>query len=116
MSELFPEPITLLPKAELPLDGATGYLLQGDGQQILFMEFLEDVELPSHAHEAQWGIVLEGRIDLQIGGEEFTFTKGDRYFIPAGVEHSGWIFAGYADITYFDSRDRYAVQKPKESA
>lgn len=111
MLDIFPEPITSLPEADIPLDGVTGYLLQGEHQQILFMKFLEDVELPSHSHEAQWGIVLEGRIDLVIGGEEFTFIKGDRYFIPEGVEHSGLISAGYADMTYFDSKDRYLVKK-----
>lgn len=111
MLDVFPEPITLLPEADIPLKGVTGYLLQGENQQILFMRFLEDVKLPSHSHEAQWGIVLEGRIDLVIGGEEFSFTKGDRYFIPEGVEHSGLIRAGYTDITYFDSKDRYVAKK-----
>jgi quercetin dioxygenase-like cupin family protein len=116
MSDVFPEPISSLPKADIPLEGVTGFLLQGEDQQIIFMEFLEDVELPSHSHEAQWGVVLEGRIDLVIGGDEFTFTKGDRYFIPEGVEHSGLISAGYADITYFNSKDRYVTQNEIRSA
>jgi quercetin dioxygenase-like cupin family protein len=110
MCELFPEPITGLPQADILLEGATGYLLQGKNQQILFMHFLEDAKLPPHAHEAQWGIVLEGTIVLVIDGEEFIFTKGDRYFIPEGVEHSGLIHAGYADITYFDAKDRYKAK------
>jgi quercetin dioxygenase-like cupin family protein len=71
------------------------------------MEFTEDVDLPEHAHESQWGIVLEGRIDLIIGGVKKSYLKGDRYFIPKGVKHSGKIYAGYADITFFDQVDRY---------
>ena len=71
------------------------------------MEFAEDVELTEHSHESQWGIVLEGRIDLVIDGVKNTYTKGDRYFIPKGVKHSGKIYAGYSDITYFDQKDRY---------
>ncbi len=107
MSDVFPEPITALPLADIPLEGVKGYLLQGKGQQVLFMEFSKDVELPEHTHEAQWGVVIEGRIDLVIDGNLHMFTKGDRYFIPEGVSHSARVHAGYADITYFDTKDRY---------
>ncbi|MFC1881348.1 hypothetical protein ACFL2S_07625 [Thermodesulfobacteriota bacterium] len=44
-----------------------------------------------------------------IGGEESTFTKGDRYYIPSGVKHSAKVFAGYADITFFDEPNRYST-------
>jgi quercetin dioxygenase-like cupin family protein len=71
------------------------------------MEFDEDVDLTEHSHEAQWGVVLEGRIDLVINGKVHTFGRGDRYFIPAGVRHSAKIYVGYADITFFDAPDRY---------
>ena len=74
------------------------------------MEFNEDVELPEHSHESQYGIVLEGRIDLIIGGVKNSYVKGDRYFIPKGVKHSGKIYAGYADITFFNERYRYKVK------
>ncbi len=112
MKHLFAEPIERLPKADIPLIGCTAYLMQGPQQQILFMEFSEDIDLPEHAHAGQVGFVLEGRVDLTIDGRPLTFTKGDRYFIPAGVRHSGRIHAGYADITYFDQPDRYAARKP----
>jgi hypothetical protein len=102
MTTLFPEPIRNLPEADIPLKGITAYLSQGSDHQILFMAFEEDVDLPPHAHAAQIGIVLEGRIDLIIGGKKQTFTKGDRYYIPEGVEHSGTIYGGYADITFFN--------------
>ena len=74
------------------------------------MEFTRDVELPEHSHEAQWGVVLEGRIDLTIDGAKHTYTKGDRYFIPKGVKHSGKIYAGYADISFFNQKDRYKAK------
>lgn len=47
---------------------------------------------------------------MTIGGVKQVFTKGDRYFIPAGVKHSGRIFAGYADITYFGQKSRYKAK------
>jgi len=110
MSEIFPEPIRNLPQAKIPLDGIKAYLSQADNHQIIFMEFTEDVELPEHSHEAQWGVVLAGKIDLTIDGFERTYTKGDSVFIPTGVKHSAKVHAGYADVSFFNQKDRY---KPK---
>jgi quercetin dioxygenase-like cupin family protein len=108
MSHLFPGPIKNLPEADIPLDGVTAYLSQSDTHQILFMEFEKDVDLPEHSHAAQVGIVLEGKVELVIGGEKRCFTKGDRYYIPEGVKHLGKIHAGYADITFFNEPNRYS--------
>lgn len=108
---VFPEPVLNLPEANIPLKGIKALLSQGLNHQIIFMEFAEDVDLPEHNHESQWGIVLEGKIELVIEGIKNTFTKGDRYFIPKGARHSGKIFAGYADITFFDQKDRYQIKK-----
>jgi len=108
MNNVFPEPITKLPEADIPLGGLTAYLSQSDTHQILFMQFEKDVEVRAHSHAAQLGIVLEGMIELTIGGEKQTFTKGDRYYIPEGVEHAGKIHAGYADVTFFNQPDRYS--------
>lgn len=107
MKSIFPEPILNLPEADIPLKGINAYLSQGSNHQIIFMSFSEDVDLPEHSHESQWGIVLEGKIDLIIDGVKNTYQKGDRYFIPKGVRHSGKIYAGYADITFFNEKDRY---------
>jgi len=111
MEEIFPRPIENLPLADIPLKGITAHLSQAADHQILFMQFSEDVELPEHTHESQWGVVLEGRIDLVIDGAEHTYFKGDRYFIPEGTWHSGKIYAGYADITFFNQPDRYPVKR-----
>lgn len=110
MPSIFAEPILNLPEADIPLKGINAYLSQGAGHQIIFMEFSEDVEIPPHAHESQWGIVIEGKIDLNFGGIKHTFTKGDHYFIPKGIEHSSKIYAGYADITFFNQKDRYKAK------
>ena len=108
MSETFPKPIRDLPEANIPFEGVKAYLSQSDTHQIIFMEFEKDVDLPEHAHAAQIGIVLEGRIDLTIGGETKTYKKGDQYFVQEGALHSGKIYAGYADITFFNEPDRYS--------
>ena len=107
MSNVFPDPILKLPEADVPIDGVRAYLSQSERHQVVFMEFSKDVVVPEHSHEAQWGAVLEGRIDLVIGGEALTFAKGDHYFVPQGVKHSARIYAGYADVTFFNQKDRY---------
>lgn len=107
---IFPEPVRDLPLADVALEGCTAYLSQADEHQVLFMHFSQDVEVPEHAHAAQWGVVLEGRITLNIAGAARTYGKGEHYFIPAGVPHSAHIQAGYADMTYFDQPDRYAAK------
>lgn len=110
MKTIFNEPILNLPKADIPIEGINAYLSQSDNHQILFMEFTKDAILPEHSHASQIGIVLEGKIDLIIDGIKNTYHKGDRYFIPDGVRHSGKIYAGYADITFFNQKDRYNVK------
>ena len=107
MSNLFPEPITKLPEADMPFSDYQAYVSQGENHQIIFMQFNEDIDLPEHSHESQWGIVLEGKIELIINGVTNIYTKGDRYFIEKDVKHSGKIFAGYADMTFFNQKDRY---------
>jgi len=113
MSNLFPEPISSLPEAEMPFSNYQAYLSQGEEHQIIFMKFNEDVDLPEQSYESQWGIVLEGKIELTINGVKNIYTIGDRYFIEKDVKHSGKIFADYADITFFSQKDRYNT-KPKE--
>lgn len=107
MNTVFPAPIIALPEADIPIKGAKGYLSQGDGHQIIYMHFSEDVELVEHAHRAQWGIILDGKVDLDIGGVMRTYGKGQNYFVPDGVKHHGHIYAGLVVVEYFDQADRY---------
>jgi len=110
MEHIFPELIRNLPEADIPLEGIRAYLSQSRDHQLIFMQFEKDVVLPEHAHAAQVGFVLNGRIDLTIGGQAHRYSRGDIYTIPAGVPHSGRIHAGYADITFFDEPDRYQAK------
>jgi len=59
-----------------------GWLLQGTSRQAVFFDLPADAVVPEHAHEAQWGIVIEGVLDLTIAGVRRTYRKGDTYAIP----------------------------------
>ena len=106
----FPKIITNLPEADIPIEGLHSHLFQGENQQIVFMIFENDVEFPEHSHEAQWGVVLDGEIELTIDGKKYTFTKGDTYSIPKDAKHSARIRKGYKDLTLFNQEDRYKAK------
>lgn len=108
--KFFPEIITNLPEADIPIKGVHSYLSQSENQQFVFMSFENDVEVPEHSHEAQWGVVLDSEIELTIDGKKCTFKRGDTYFIPKDVRHSARIKKGYKDLTLFDQKDRYKLK------
>jgi len=112
MESIFPRPIKNLPEADIPLKGIKAFLSQAENHQIIFMEFEEEADLPEHSHAAQVGIVIQGKIELKIQDIMRVYEKGDIYYIPAGTKHSGKIYAGYADVTFFDEPNRYEEKPP----
>jgi len=110
MVDVFPPPILNLPEADIPLDGINAYLSQSDSHQIVFSQYSKDAQVPEHDHESQWGVVLEGKIEFCIEAEKRTYLKGDRFFIPKGVRHSCKVYAGYADIIFFNEKSRFSVK------
>jgi quercetin dioxygenase-like cupin family protein len=103
----FPDIIIRHPSADIPVDGVTSRLVQAGQQQFIFMEFDRDVNVTDHCHNAQWGVVLDGQMELTIDGQARMLTKGDSYFIDKDVIHSAKIKKGYKDLTLFDQADRY---------
>ena len=103
-----PDFVTTWPEIALPFPGARGWLLQGEGQQVAFARFDDDVEVPAHSHREQWEFVIAGRVTLHIGGESRPYTAGDNFFIPAGVEHAASVEAGYQAVIVFNEADRYS--------
>lgn len=108
--KIFPEIISNLPEADISREECAAYLLQGESQQIIFMSYDKELDVPEHSHEAQWGAVLDGQIEMTIEGKTTIFIKGDTYFIPKGAKHSAKIFKGYKAVTLFDQKDRYKAK------
>ena len=107
---LFPDFVKKLPEADLPFDDLRGWLLQSDSGQVLFNESDIELNISEHSHDDQWGIVVDGKIDLTIGGDTQTYLQGDTYFIPAGTAHQAHIYAGYRAVDYFADHNRYRVR------
>ena len=107
----FPSFVRSLPKADLPFQGLRGWLLQSDSGQVLFNESDTEVSVPDHSHGEQWGIVIDGKIEMTIGGQTMTYSRGDTYFIPAGAVHKARIHPGFRAVDYFTDRSRYRPRK-----
>ena len=71
-----------------PAPGVQMRTPHGEKLMLSYVEIEEGAEVPLHSHpHEQAGILLEGRMLLQIGGEERELEPGDMYIIPGGCEH-----------------------------
>ena len=107
----YPEMIESLPDVDVPVEGVRGKLLQSTDRQVVFFEIEPIGSIPLHTHGAQWGIVVEGEMDLTIGDETKTYRAGDSYYIAAGVEHGATFRTHFKAIDVFEEPDRYAARK-----
>ena len=111
IKDILPEMILNLPEADIGFKGVRGWISQGKDHQIVFFDIQPIGEISEHSHKAQWGIVIEGEMDLTIGGITKTYKKGDSYHIPEGVAHSAVLKTRTQALDFFADRDRY---KPKD--
>ena len=84
MNSIFPQPIKNLLEVAIPFNGVKGYMVQGEHEQVVFMEFEKDTEVPEHSHESQWEIVLNGKVDYWEDRKKQTYKKGERFFVQKG--------------------------------
>ncbi|UCC33663.1 MAG: cupin domain-containing protein [Candidatus Bathyarchaeota archaeon] len=106
--EGFPKPIRDLPEADIQFKGVKGWIAQGESHQIIFFEMEPRGQVPEHRHEyAQWGLVVEGRMELIIGDETNVYEKGDEYLIPAHTEHSARFLSRVRVLDFFGEKARY---------
>lgn len=104
----YPKVITDLPEADLPFGGVRGWIAQGVDHQLVFFRAEPSAKVPAHAHDyTQWGVVLEGRMELTVGGEARVYETGDDYVIPPGVEHAARFLTSVRVLDFFGERDRY---------
>lgn len=102
MNNVFPNIIKQLPEAGLGIEGLRIRISHADSHEVWFLESDIELDYPPHAHAAQWGVVLEGTIQVTMDNQTQCFSKGDRYFLPEGVEHSVKLSAGYAEIIFLN--------------
>ncbi len=107
---VYPDMIRNLPEIDIPFEGVRGWLLQAGDRQMVFFDIQPVGVVPPHSHCAQWGMMLEGEMELTIGGETKIYSKGDQYYIPEGVEHGASFKSRVNVIDLFDAPDRYNIK------
>lgn len=107
----YPDFLKALPKADIPMADVTAHLLAAPTGQVVFFELPAGSSVPPHSHEAQWGIVVSGDIELTIGEKTERYQTGDSYYIGDGVVHAGVILEDSLIIDVFSDPNRYAVKK-----
>ena len=80
--------------AKLPLSefkpGIMSQAAIGEHLLMAYMEIAPGKEDTGHEHPFdQCGVVVEGKIEMFIGGERKLLGPKEAYFMPAGVRH-GW--------------------------
>src|SRR5689334_3125317 len=77
-----------LPVKEM-FPGFTGRFLHGEKSTLAFWEIKKGSVLGEHAHpHEQITYILEGEIEMMIGGQKFLFTAGSTHVIPSNIPHS----------------------------
>jgi len=107
----FPKVITNLPEADLQFEGIAAWILQGEKHQLIFFEMDASALVPEHSHDyPQWGMVIEGEMELTIDGKAGIFKKGDDYLIPVKAKHCAKFLRRSRVIDLFSERTRYRAK------
>ncbi len=110
----YPNVITSLPEAETEIEGARAWILQAEMKQMVFCEFEANLKVPEHSHGyAQWGIVIEGSLELQIDGKLRLCRKGDEYLIPSGAMHAVTFIDKTRVLDLFSEKNRFNPKSTK---
>ena len=71
------------------VEGITGHYVHGDQMTFGLVEIVKGSNLPAHHHpHEQITYIVEGQLDMTIGGNFCSLTRGMYYVIPSNVPHS----------------------------
>lgn len=91
------------------LPGFSGKMIHGDSSSLVFWEIKKDSISPEHHHvHEQITYIIEGELEMIIGGEKYLFTAGCVHVIPSHVPHSAIARTDCRIIdTFSPARDDY---------
>ena len=69
--------------------GITGFYAHGDKQTFGYIEIKAGSVVPEHHHvHEQITYIIEGQLNMMIGGESYPLTAGMYHVIPSNMPHS----------------------------
>jgi quercetin dioxygenase-like cupin family protein len=69
--------------------GLTGYYVHGKDLTLGMVEITKGSQLPEHHHvHEQITYIIEGQLDMMIGGKLYPLTTGMYHVIPSNTPHS----------------------------
>lgn len=69
--------------------GITGYYAHGSQLTFGYVEIKAGSNLPAHHHvHEQITYIIEGQLDMMIGGKPYSLTAGMYHVIPSNTPHS----------------------------
>lgn len=100
--------LTDIPTREIR-PGFFGKMVHGEKSTLAIWDIKKGSRLPEHSHpHEQITLILEGELEMIIGGEKFMMTSGATHAIPSNVPHSAFAHTDAKVIDSFaPSRDDY---------
>lgn len=106
--------ITNIPPKQLAA-GISGHYAHGEKATLGFVELKKGSSVPLHHHvHEQITYILEGQLDMVIGGVAYSLTPGMYHVIPSDVPHSAVAITDCKVIDVFGPvREDYKAPGPK---
>ena len=92
------------------MTGITGYYAHGTNMTFGYVEIKKGTKMPEHNHmHEQITYIIEGQLDMVIGGKPCSLTAGMYYIIPSNVPHGAFAVTDCKLIDVFNpTREDYA--------
>jgi quercetin dioxygenase-like cupin family protein len=105
------QPIKSIPPKKL-MPGITGYYAHGEKMTFGLVELKAGSVVPLHQHlHEQTTYIIEGQLDMEIGGEACPMTAGMYHIIPSNTPHSAIARTDCRAIDVFGPvREEYKTQ------
>lgn len=104
------QPIKNIIPKEL-VDGITGYYAHGTNMTFGYIEIKKGTEMAEHNHmHEQITYIIEGQLDMVVGGKSYSLTAGMYYIIPSNVSHGAFAVTDCKVIDVFNpTREDYRI-------
>jgi len=91
------------------LPGFFGKMVHGESSSLVFWDIKKDSVLPEHSHiHEQITHIVEGELEMVIGGKKYLLTAGSVHVIPSLIPHSALAITDCRVIdTFAPARDDY---------